>query len=99
MDNDTKKCPFCGEEIKITAKKCKHCKNSYQKYKVLQAQKLVHIVVVKLLLLRKNVNTVVNGWLKKKLRDLHLYRVLNDANSAVQLFLNMQKDVRNAENG
>lgn len=26
MDNDTKKCPFCGEEIKITAKKCKHCK-------------------------------------------------------------------------
>lgn len=25
MDNNTKRCPFCGEEIKIIAKKCKHC--------------------------------------------------------------------------
>ncbi len=26
MDKETKKCPFCGEEILVTAKKCKHCK-------------------------------------------------------------------------
>ena len=23
--NDTKRCPYCGEEILATAKKCKHC--------------------------------------------------------------------------
>lgn len=40
MDNnkDTKKCPFCGEEIKYTAKKCKFCKewfiNSNQSQKI-----------------------------------------------------------------
>ena len=26
MDTNTKRCPFCGEEILMTAKKCKHCK-------------------------------------------------------------------------
>jgi len=26
MDKETKSCPFCGGEILITAKKCKHCK-------------------------------------------------------------------------
>ena len=25
MENNTKKCPFCGEEIMSVAKKCKHC--------------------------------------------------------------------------
>lgn len=25
MASDTKKCPYCGEDIKINAKKCKHC--------------------------------------------------------------------------
>ena len=25
MSNDTKKCPYCGEDIRINAKKCKHC--------------------------------------------------------------------------
>ncbi len=25
MTNETKKCPFCGEEILVAAKKCKHC--------------------------------------------------------------------------
>ena len=26
MDKETKRCPYCGEEILATAKKCKHCK-------------------------------------------------------------------------
>lgn len=25
MDKETKKCPYCGGEIKAAAKKCKHC--------------------------------------------------------------------------
>ncbi len=25
MEEDTKRCPYCGEEILATAKKCKHC--------------------------------------------------------------------------
>lgn len=26
MNTETKRCPYCGEEISINAKKCKHCK-------------------------------------------------------------------------
>lgn len=25
MMNNTRQCPYCGEEIKLEAKKCKHC--------------------------------------------------------------------------
>ena len=99
MNNDTKKCPFCGEEIKITAKKCKHCKEFLLEPQSTTSTKTCPYCGGEVAPTAKNANTVENGWLKKKLRDLHLYRVLNDANSAVQLFLNMQKDAQNVVNG
>lgn len=34
MENDTKRCPFCGEEIKLTAIKCKHCGEFLKKDKI-----------------------------------------------------------------
>lgn len=34
MTNETKKCPFCGEEIMAVAKKCKHCGEELQKESV-----------------------------------------------------------------
>ena len=37
--NDFKKCPYCAEEIKVAAKKCKHCSEWLEKNDNIQAEK------------------------------------------------------------
>ena len=46
MSEETKKCPYCGEEILAVASKCKHCRSDLKKEIARSGETLGHLMLI-----------------------------------------------------